>query len=434
VSDKSQCPRLAAARCLAGVSADGLSLSRQLPIFERDLPAEQRPLYRELCYGTLREFWRLEAALRPMFSKPLKSRDCDVKMLVYVGTYQLLNTRIPEHAAINSCVEACRKLKKKWATGLVNAILRRVQRERDSLFEHLPPAARNGFPEWLYKAVLEAWPGDAANIFSASNQHPPFCLRVNRRHGSREAYIERLSEQGINAQACDFAPQGLRLDQACPVNQLPGFSEGDVSVQDEAAQLCCELLDLHANQRVLDACAAPGGKTCAILEAEPALAELVAVELDAARMDRIEDNLARLGLSAALHCADVGDVSSWWDGQVFDRILLDAPCSATGVIRRNPDIRLHRRAEDIASLAQLQGELLDALWPTLRPGGLLLYATCSILPAENEAVVSAFVGRQTDARTLPIDAGYGIDRAGARQLFPQASGHDGFFYCLLQKA
>lgn len=428
------CPRVAAARCLVTVIAEGHSLSRQLGRFESGLPAEQRPLYRELCYGSLRQYWRLKAALKPCFKKPLKAKDMDVEMLILIGAYQLFYTRIPAHAAINSAVEGCRALRKNWASGMANAILRNCQRRGEALFEKLPAAAQQGFPDWLYAAIARAWPDQAEAIFTASNSHPPFCLRVNQQHGSRDDYLSRLREQELAFETCQFAAMGVRLKQAVTTEKLPGFSAGDISVQDEAAQLCCELLDLQPGQRVLDACAAPGGKSCAILESEPSLAGLTAIELDGQRLERIEENLERLGLQAELICADAADTDNWWDGESFDRILLDAPCSATGVIRRNPDIRLHRRAEDIVELAKLQQRLLNALWPTLKSGGLLVYATCSILPDENEAVVTAFLRENGDAEIIPITAGYGIDRAGARQLFPQTQAHDGFFYAVLRKA
>ncbi|MEX1668025.1 16S rRNA (cytosine(967)-C(5))-methyltransferase RsmB [Zhongshania guokunii] len=428
-----KCPRVAAARCLASIAQEGSSLSRQLPRGEQDLDPVQRPLYRELCYGTLRYYWRLDAGLKPLFSKGLKPKDSDVKMLILIGAYQLFYTRIPPHAAINSAVEGCRSLGKKWAAGMANAILRRCQREQDSLFKDLKPAAEAAFPAWLYQAIAQAWPDQLTGIMAASNAHPPFCLRLNRLHQDRNSYLQRLAEQEMNASPCEFARYGIRLDKACAVDKLPSFADGHISVQDEAAQLCTELLDLHAGQRVLDACAAPGGKTGAILEAEPALAELVALDIDEQRLSRISDNLQRLQLNASLVAADAADLDSWWDGRHFDRILLDAPCSATGVIRRNPDIKLNRVVSDIAPLCRLQASLLDQLWQCLAPGGVFVYATCSLLPVENEAQISAFLSRQAEAELLPIAADWGVDRDGSRQLFPQEQGHDGFFYAVLRK-
>lgn len=426
------CPRLAAAQCLSAV-AGGQSLSRQLPITEQALPQQQRPLYRELCYGVLRHYWTLKAALKPCFAKPLKRKDQDIEMLVLVGAYQLRYTAVAPHAAINSCVEACRTVKKKWAAGMVNAILRRCQRDGDALFANLPPAAASAHPQWLYQAIHQAWPQRADAILAANNSHPPMCLRVNLRHGDRDAYRQLLKDAEIDASPCDYAPQGLRLHQPQPVSRLPGFAEGLASVQDEAAQLCTTLLELAPGQRVLDACAAPGGKTGAIIESEAELAEVVALDVEAGRLDRVGENLQRLGLSATLLCADAADTDSWWDGKPFDRILLDAPCSATGVIRRNPDIKLHRRETDIPALVELQQRILASLWPCLAPGGRLLYATCSVLPEENEQQVADFVSRHSDATLLPIDAPWGEDRPVGRQLFPSEGGADGFFYALLCK-
>lgn len=428
-----KCPRVAAARCLANIEQEGSSLSRVLPRGEQDLDPNQRSLYRELCYGTLRHYWKLEAALKPFFSKPLKAKDSDVKMLIYIGAYQLFYTRIPPHAAINSSVEGCRTLGKKWASGMANAILRRCQREQDSLFTSLKPAAEAAFPSWLFDALQSAWPDQLAEMVAASNAHPPFCLRVNALHQSQAEYLAALANIDIAAQACEFASNGIRLEKACGVDTLPSFNDGHVSVQDEAAQLCTELLELKVGQRVLDACAAPGGKTGAILECQPALAELVALDIDEQRLSRIQDNLDRLQLSATLISADAADTSAWWDGLEFDRILLDAPCSATGVIRRNPDIKLNRLASDIEPLAQLQASLLDALWGCLKSDGIFIYATCSLLPAENEQQVVAFLTRHSDAELVPITASWGIDRAGCRQLFPQVDGHDGFFYAKIRK-
>lgn len=426
------CPRIAAARCLAAIAGDGQSLNRQLAINEQQLPENQRGLYRELCYGTLRQYWRLDAALKPCFSRALKKRDLDIKMLVYVGAYQLFHTRVPAHAAINSCVEGARKLNKKWAAGMINAILRRCQREGEELFTGLPPEASASHPLWLYNAIRQAWPAHAEQVFAANNSHPPLCLRVNALHTDRDTYLDRLRDADVDAEACTFSSRGLRLSQAVAVSLLPGFAEGTVSVQDEAAQLCTNLLDLAPGQRVLDACAAPGGKTCAILEAQPDLAEVVALDIDAQRLQRIEENLERLGLRASCAAADT-TTTEWWDGQVFDRILLDAPCSATGVLRRNPDIRLHRRAEDIPALAALQGQMLDTLWQCLAPGGRLVYATCSVLPAENEDAIRSFLSRQSDASHLEIDAQWGLQGEFGKQILPQTDGADGFFYAVLSK-
>lgn len=423
--------RAAAARCLQAI-ANGQSLSRELPKAEQKVKHEQRPLLRELCYGSLRQFWRLEALAGQCLSKPFKTKDEDLLMLLCLGIYQLEYMRIPAHAAINTTVNACKSLRKDWAKGLTNAVLRRYQRERDSLLADLTAAEACAHPDWLFDAIHEAWPEQAESILDANNQHPPLCLRNNARQQSREQYLAMLAGAGIDALACDVAANGIRLRQAVDVKVLPGFADGCVSVQDESAQLCAEILQPGAGMRVLDACAAPGGKSCHLLETQPELA-LTCIDIDETRLERVRENLARLQLAAELITGDAATPDQWWTGEAFDQILLDAPCSATGVIRRNPDIKLHRRASDIPALANTQLGLLKALWPTLKSGGQLLYATCSILPAENEGVVERFLAEQGDAQHQALAGDWGVERQLGRQLFPVNDKHDGFYYALLSK-
>ena len=331
-----------------------------------------------------------------------------------------------------ACVD---KLKKSSLKGLLNAVLRNAQRDHEALFAELErdPVLHTAHPRWLQKRLKADWPEHWQAICTANNEHPPLILRVNRRHGSRDAYLAELRGNGIEAEPCTFSRDGIRLLQPCDVKTLPGFAEGRVSVQDEAAQLAADLLDLAPGQRVLDACAAPGGKTCHLLEAQPQLSEVIALDLEPGRLARVQENLERLQLKATLIAADGRATKVWWDGTPFQRILLDAPCSATGVIRRHPDIKLTRQADDIAALAQLQGELLDALWPTLEVGGVLLYATCSVLPQENSDNIAAFLQRTPGARELDIAGAFGLKQAHGRQLLPQADGHDGFYYAKLIK-
>src|SRR5690606_7918827 len=281
------------------------------------------------------------------------------------------------HSAIGETVGCEEKLKKPWAKGLLNAVLRNAQREGEALLAELEhdPVIRVAHPRWCEKSLKEFWPVHWEAICAANNAHPPMMLRVNRRQTSRDEYLAELQAAGIEAFPCQLSEDGIRLAAACDVQLLPGFAEGRVSVQDEAAQLAAGLLELKPGQRVLDACCAPGGKPCHILEREPELAEVVALDLEPKRLQRVQENLQRLQLEATLTAADARDTQAWWDGKPFQRILLDAPCSATGVIRRHPDIKLARQADDIAPLATLQGEMLDALWPTLEVGGVLLYAT-----------------------------------------------------------
>ena len=370
-----------------------------------------------------------------MLQKPFKAADADVEALLLVGLYQLLYTRVPAHAAIGETVGCADKLKKPWAKALLNAVLRRAQRESEALLAELEhdPVVRTAHPRWLQKSLKAFWPEQWEAICAANNAHPPMILRVNRRHRSRDAYLQLLTDAGINATPCVYSTDGIVLEAAADVRSLPGFAEGWISVQDEAAQLAADLLDLAPGQRVLDACCAPGGKTCHILEVEKDLAGVVAVDLEAKRLVRVRENLARLGLSAELIAADGRDTATWWDGKPFQRILLDAPCSATGVIRRHPDIKLTRQPDDIAALAVLQGELLDALWPTLEVGGILLYATCSTLPTENTEVIEAFLARTPGARELDLATTAGLKQPHGRQLLAQEGGHDGFYYAKLIK-
>ncbi|WP_300723346.1 16S rRNA (cytosine(967)-C(5))-methyltransferase RsmB [Pseudomonas sp.] len=428
-------PRLAAAKALTAVLNGKASLNSSLPLQLDKVEARDRGLTQDLAFGTARWQPRLSALANKLLQKPFKAADADVEALLLVGLYQLLYTRIPAHAAIGETVGCADKLKKPWAKGLLNAVLRNAQRESEALLVELEhdPVVRTAHPRWLQKSLKAFWPEQWEAICAANNAHPPMILRVNRRHHRRDAYLHLLTEAGIQAQPCAFSQDGIVLAEACDVRNLPGFAEGWISVQDEAAQLAADLLDLAPGQRVLDACCAPGGKTCHILEVEPQLAGVVAVDLEAKRLVRVRENLERLGLSAELIAADGRDTATWWDGKPFQRILLDAPCSATGVIRRHPDIKLTRQPDDIAALATLQGELLDALWPTLEVGGVLLYATCSTLPTENTQVVEAFLARTPGARELDIAGPFGIKQPHGRQLLAQEGGHDGFYYAKLIK-
>ncbi|MBM6446432.1 16S rRNA (cytosine(967)-C(5))-methyltransferase RsmB [Pseudomonas sp. MIL9] len=428
-------PRLAAAKALAAVLSGKASLNSSLPTQMDKVEDRDRGFTQDLAFGTARWQPRLSALAAKLLQKPFKAADADVEALLLVGLYQLLYTRVPAHAAIGETVGCADKLKKPWAKALLNAVLRRAQRESEALLAELErdPVVRTAHPRWLQKSLKAFWPEQWEAICAANNAHPPMILRVNRRHHTRDAYLGLLSEADIAARACVYSRDGIILDAATDVRSLPGFADGWISVQDEAAQLAADLLDLAPGQRVLDACCAPGGKTCHILEAEPALAGVVAVDLEAKRLVRVRENLERLGLSAELIAADGRDTATWWDGKPFQRILLDAPCSATGVIRRHPDIKLTRQPDDIAALAVLQGELLDALWKTLEVGGILLYATCSTLPTENTEVIEAFLARTPGARELDLATAAGIKQPHGRQLLAQEDGHDGFYYAKLIK-
>ncbi|AAN65700.1 MULTISPECIES: 16S rRNA (cytosine(967)-C(5))-methyltransferase RsmB [Pseudomonas] len=428
-------PRLAAARALAAVLSGKASLNSSLPAQLDKVDERDRGLTQDLAFGTARWQPRLDLLAAQLLQKPFKAADADVQALLLVGLYQLFYTRIPAHAAIGETVGCADKLKKPWAKGLLNAVLRRAQREGEELLAGMErdPVVRTAHPRWLQKALKAFWPEQWEAICAANNAHPPMILRVNRRHHSRDAYLALLAEAGIGASACQYSRDGIVLAEACDVRGLPGFAEGWVSVQDEAAQLSADLLELAPGQRVLDACCAPGGKTCHLLEAEAGLANMVAIDLEAKRLTRVRENLDRLQLDAELIACDARDTASWWDGKPFQRILLDAPCSATGVIRRHPDIKMTRQADDIPALATLQGELLDALWPTLEVGGMLLYATCSTLPTENTEVIKAFLARTPGARELDLATEAGLRQPHGRQLLAQEGGHDGFYYAKLIK-
>jgi len=411
---------------------DGQSLTAALDnAFPAIESGKDRAFIQALCYGVCRQFHRLDFILSQLLDKPLK--DADVKALALVGLYQLKFMRVKPHAAVSETVLAARK--KPWAKSLINAVLRTYLREQEGL-EHKADkfqAAALSHPDWLIKQIERDWPEQALNIFLENNRQPPMVLRVNLAKTSRESYLQRLTGQDIAAQAVSFCPSAIRLDKPAPVELLPGFADGLVSVQDAAAQLAAGLLDVRPGQRVLDVCAAPGGKAAHILETQLQLKELVAVDIDGARMQRVSENLQRLNLQAKLVVGDAAKPEEWWDGQLFDRILLDAPCSALGVIRRHPDIKLLRRAEDIGQLQVLQKSILQAVWPLLAPGGLLLYATCSILKQENEQQVQAFLAGRNDAVESPIEADWGSAGACGRQIFTGESAMDGFYYARIGK-
>lgn len=418
--------RLRATRILA-------SLMQQQGSLASLLVPEDEPLTRELCYGACRRFHRLDAALSVLMDRPLKARDRDVHALLLIGLYQLEYLRVKPHAAVNETVSCTRALGKPWARGLVNGVLRQFQRRREDLWRDLEtqPEAHWSHPGWMIDAIRTAWPSDWETVLTANNQHPPMTLRVNTGRLSREEYLARLAAQGIAARAGLKTDTAVYLDTPVDARQLPGFTEGLCSVQDEASQRVAPLLDLDRGQRVLDACAAPGGKTTLLLEQQSGL-DLTALDVDGRRLDRVRDNLARSGVTARVVCADVLDTAAWWDDQPFDRILLDAPCTATGILRRQPDIRLLRKPGDVARMAALQSRMLDALWSCLPPGGRLLYTTCSVLPAENSEQIAAFLDRRPDARLQPVPGGAGLESNGHQQL-PVDNGPDGFFYAPLVK-
>lgn len=424
--------RVAAAAVIGDV-LDGASLNHALPLRLERVRNADRGLLQQLSYGTLRQAPRLLALLEKLLDKPLRAKDRDIQGLLLCGLYQLDNTRVPDHAAVAATVDAARAMKKHWAGGLVNAILRRYLREREHLAQALDPAASACHPPWLYREISAQWPAEAQMIFEAGNQQPPMTLRVNAQRLDTNDYLGHLLAQGMAASQGQLSPQAIYLSQPMDVRALAGFTDGQASVQDEAAQLAATLLQPAAGERVLDACAAPGGKTCHLLELQPALRELVAMDNDAARLRKVEDNLQRLGLQATVLNGDATHPPASLAPHSFDRILVDAPCSGSGVIRRHPDIKLLRRERDIAQFATLQGDILNGVWPLLKPGGTLLYATCSILDAENSQVVRHFLSTQPSALLLDPQVNWGVPVDFGRQLLPVAAGSDGLFYALLGK-
>lgn len=425
--------RATAARVIGAVIG-GLSLNQVLPEKLNDVSERDRALLQQLSYGTLRQSPRLQAILRQLLDKPLRDKDRDVQGLLLCGLYQLDSTRVPDHAAVAATVDATRALKKHWAKGMTNAVLRRYLREREQLTQALDEAAAASHPAWLFQKILTQWPAAAAAIIDANNQQPPMTLRVNRGQASRDDYISSLKGHGIAAKAGCLSKHAIQLAVPIDVWDLPEFSAGRVSVQDEAAQMAALLLQAGAGERVLDACAAPGGKTCHILELQPELAELVAMDVDELRLQKVSENLQRLNLKATLITGDAASPPAALQPASFDRILVDAPCSASGVIRRHPDVKLLRRESDIAPLANQQLCILRGLWPLLKTGGTLLYATCSILDEENSQVIQRFLTEEGDAALSGTEMAGSESVTSGRQLLPSSGGTDGLFYAALQKA
>lgn len=427
-------PRIRIARILHAVIAQGQSLDTA---FAQQLTAqtEQLPFIKAACFGVLRHYLRLEHYLRQLMDKPLKPKDQDLTCLILCGLYEMFEMQTPDHAVVSETVNAAQQLRKAWARGLVNAVLRNARRQLPQLQERasqdLP--ARHLHPQWLLDSLQQDWPEHWQAITEQNNLPPPMTLRIDTHRLSRDDYLAQLAAQDKAACANPLVATAVTLDTPVDVQVLPGFAKGQASVQDAAAQLAAELLAPCPGERVLDACAAPGGKTLHLRQVEPALAELVALDSDATRLERVQQNLTRAGLQATLLQGDARQPDAWWDGRPFDRILLDAPCSATGVIRRHPDIKLLRQPDDLPRLAAVQAQILDALWPLLTSGGMLLYATCSVLKMENELQIQHFLARHPDARSQSINAQWGLDRTVGRQILPGMSGMDGFFYALIYK-
>ena len=427
--------RAAAAKALARIVFDGVSLRTALAAATPEFAdPRDRALLSASLFASARWWLRLDAALAMLLEKPLPPKARDVRALLVVGLAQIDALDVPDYAVVASCVDAARQLGHASYAGLVNALLRRFTRERAALDAKLDAdvVTKTAHPRWLVDALRRDWPDDFGAILDANNTEAPLTLRVNRRRTDRATLLQRLAGADVEASPHDDLADAILLAESTDVTRLPGYAEGLFSVQDGSAQRVADVLDLRDGLRVLDACAAPGGKAAHALER--ADVELLALDRDAARLPRVAENLARLGLRADIREGDAAAPETWWDERPFDRILLDAPCSATGIVRRQPDVKLHGRAADVAPLAAAQKRLLEALWPLLAPGGRLVYATCSVLRAENEAVLAAFGADRADARHADVPAAFGRAAGDGRQNLPGMGGMDGFFYAIVEKA
>lgn len=430
--------RLSATLALTQVIGFGRSLADCLePALANLKDARDRALAQQLCYGVLRFFHKLQTVNNELLSKPLKKTDQDIECLILIGLYQLLELRIPAHAAISATVDVAKQLRKMWAVKLVNAVLRNFQRQQTDLIKKITqnPIAQYSHPRWMLEKFQHDWADDWAQVAGANLQQAPMCLRVNLQKISRENYLELLKNQEINAETILETSAGLRLEKAVDVEKLPYFSDGWVSVQDGAAQFAGEILDVFENIKVLDACAAPAGKTAHLLEKNPKI-KIWALDKDENRVLQIYNTLNRLNLlseNIKIQAVEAQNIEQWWNGQFFDRILLDAPCSGSGVIRRHPDIKLLRKPKDIQVLVEQQKQLLEALWPLLAKGGKLLYATCSVFREENDLQMQSFVQRHADAKPLEIAFQFGRKMPVGRQILSGQHQFDGFYYALLQK-
>ncbi|MEG0716545.1 MAG: 16S rRNA (cytosine(967)-C(5))-methyltransferase RsmB [Morganella sp. (in: enterobacteria)] len=418
--------RSIAAKAISQVLDQGQSLSAILPDYQRDINPKDKALLQELCFGVMRVLPELEWYSQQLMAKPLTGKQRVLHYLILTGLYQLRYTRIPPHAALSETVNGAVVLKKPQLKGLINGVLRQFQRQEPQLAERFANSeSRWLHPKWLLSRIQAAYPDKWESVITANNEKPPMWLRINRNYHSAPAYQALLAETGIESFYNPVYPDALRLAMPCPVTDLPGFAEGWATVQDSSAQGCALLLAPQDDETVLDLCAAPGGKTTHILEIAPR-AHVMAVDVDKQRLTRVNENLQRLKQHAIIKTGDGRYPEQWAESQMFDRILLDAPCSATGVIRRHPDIKWLRRDSDIDELATLQREILEAIWPYLKPGGTMVYATCSVLPEENIHQVNHFLSVHSDAilTDTPV-SGY--------QMLPDAQSGDGFFYAKLTK-
>ncbi|WP_409308637.1 16S rRNA (cytosine(967)-C(5))-methyltransferase RsmB [Pectobacterium sp. B1J-3] len=421
--------RSIAAKVIGQVLDQGQSLSTLLPANQREIDEKDRALLQELCFGVLRVLPQLEWCIQQLMSKPLTGKQRPLHYLIMVGIYQLLYTRIPAHAVLAETVEGAVTMKRPQLKGLINGVLRQFQRQQEDLLQRVANnSARYLHPSWLLKRIKDSYPDQWEEVIDANNQRPPMWLRVNRLHHTRDAYLNLLAQENIDASPHSDYVDAIRLSTPCAVSLLPGFTQGWVTIQDASAQGCVHWLAPQNGEQILDLCAAPGGKTTHILELAPE-SHVLAVDVDDSRLKRVKENLQRLQLHAEVKQGDGRYPETWCGDKKFDRILLDAPCSATGVIRRHPDIKWLRRDNDIDELAKLQKEILDTIWPHLKTGGTLVYATCSIMPEENQQQIISFLNRHPDAQLV----GTGNPATPGIQKLPNPDDGDGFFYAKLVK-
>lgn len=406
----------------------GGSLNTLFEIAQNDIDESDRAFFRELVYGSLRLWPRYKGITRQLLEKPLKSKDIILEALLILALYELDECSTPPYASVSAAVDVCKELNRGWAANLINACLRRYQRDSDQLQQHLGESELAALPGWLFKLLKKHYPDHLETIAAAGRHKPPFTLRINRQKSSIADYLVTLDTAGIEATAVgDF---GVTLRSALPVSQVPLFFDGVASVQDQSAQLTGTLIGTAQGLRVLDVCSAPGGKACHLAELG---ADVTAMDISSTRLTRVEENAKRLGLSIDTVSGDGRELADIAPNEDFDLVLLDAPCSATGVMRRNPDVKLIRLKTDIGQFAELQQALLEAAWQKVRPGGKLLYVTCSLLPAENEDLVSEFIHQVSGIRELPLGEGIGIKKKVGTQALPSSSGGDGLYYCMLEK-
>lgn len=442
-AETSLASRKLALQQLLAVLKDGQSLSALSHLSESVDPRDAA-FARMVSFGVLRFYHQLAAQLAPLLQTPLKAKDQDLQLILLMALYQLQHSRVPDYAVVDAAVKQVRKSRKQWAASMVNAVLRNFIRQQAADKPNDDKALQTdevvyAHPQWIIDRLKQDWPDCWQKILQASNQQAPMTLRVNQQKIAADEYQKILQQQNISAGTVNYAPAALVLTEACDVRQLPGFADGWVSVQDAGAQLAAQILRPQPQERVLDACAAPGGKTAHLFEQQPCIA-LTAVDISESRLARVKENCDRLGFAPQLVVADAVATEDWWQGDMFDKILLDVPCSASGVIRRHPDIKHLRRADDIENLQQMQRDILQKTWGLLKPGGQLLYATCSLFKAENEQQIDWFTRQNSDAELsdLPAALWKMAEQNQCRasiglQLFPGAYTNDGFYYALLQK-